>query len=233
MQLYRKRRANMSNHSHFNPTRRRFLATGVAGASLLAMPPLIRAQKRSIKVGVYGGFFKDTFDEHIFPAFTEDTGIEVESISEPTGEAWLVQLRNAARAGKAPADVSMIAQVPRLKGERAKLWTPLDKDKLGNRKYLYDHFVHTYDNGDISGIGAVSWYITLVTNTDVYPEAPHSWKAFWDPTNENSVGLLALPSNSFLLEVTAKTYFDGHDSLQSKEDILKVMDKLKIGRAHV
>src|SRR5699024_4327383 len=66
----------------------------------------------------------------------------------------------------------------------------------------------------------------LVTNTDVYPEAPHSWKAFWDPTNENSVGLLALPSNSFLLEVTAKTYFDGHDSLQSKEDILKVMDKL-------
>ena len=46
--------------------------------------------------------------------FTKETGIKVES--EPTGEAWLVQLEQAARAGVAPADVSMMAQVAMLRG---------------------------------------------------------------------------------------------------------------------
>ena len=44
-----------------------------------------------LKVGVYGGYFKDSFDKHILPDFTKDTGIKVESVAEPTGEAWLVQ----------------------------------------------------------------------------------------------------------------------------------------------
>ena len=55
-----------------------------------------------LKVGAYGGYFKDSFDKHIFPDFTKDTGIKVESVAEPTGEAWLVQLEQAARAGMAP-----------------------------------------------------------------------------------------------------------------------------------
>jgi putative spermidine/putrescine transport system substrate-binding protein len=42
----------------------------------------------------------------------------------------------------------------------------------------YDHknllpvFVHKYPDGKVDGIGAVSWYITLVSNTKVFPEAP-------------------------------------------------------------
>ena len=42
----------------------------------------------------------------VLEEFTKETGIEVESVAEPTGEAWLVQLEQAARAGQAPADVS-------------------------------------------------------------------------------------------------------------------------------
>ena len=64
----------------------------------------------ALKVGVYGGYFKDSFDKHIFSDFTEETGIKIESVAEPTGEAWLVQLEQAAKAGVAPADVSMMAQ---------------------------------------------------------------------------------------------------------------------------
>ncbi len=52
--------------------------------------------ENTLKVGVYGGYFKDSFDKHIFPDFTKDTGIKVESVAEPTGEAWLVQLEQAA-----------------------------------------------------------------------------------------------------------------------------------------
>ncbi len=85
-----------------NVTRRGVLGAGLATASVLAMPSILRAQDKSLKVGVYGGYFKKSFDEHIFPDFTKATGIAVESVAEPTGEAWLVQLEQAAKAGQAP-----------------------------------------------------------------------------------------------------------------------------------
>ncbi len=207
-------------------SRRAVLGAGLAGASLLAMPAILRAQDRSLKVGVYGGYFKDSFDKNIFPEFTKATGIAVESVAEPTGEAWLVQLEQAARAGQAPADVSMMSQVALLKGQSTDLWAPLDMAKIDNASGLIDTFINKYPDGRIAGIGAVSWYITLVTNTDVYPEAPTSWAALWDPANADKLGLLALVSNSFLLEVTAKTHFGGTDVLATEEGILKVFEKL-------
>jgi putative spermidine/putrescine transport system substrate-binding protein len=207
-------------------SRRTVLGAGVAGAAMLAMPSVLRAQEKSLKIGVYGGYFKNSFDKNIFPEFTKATGIAVESVAEPTGEAWLVQLEQAARAGQAPADVSMMSQVAMLKGQATELWTPLDQGKLPNASNLLDRFVNKYPDGRIAGIGAVAWYITLVTNTDVYKEAPTSWAAFWDKANEDKLGLLALVSNSFLLEVTAKTFFGGTDALSTEEGLLKAFDKL-------
>ncbi|MDW9541328.1 extracellular solute-binding protein [Sinorhizobium meliloti] len=206
--------------------RRTLLGAGLAGASMLAMPAVLRAQDRSLKVGVYGGYFKDSFDKNIFPEFTKATGIAIESVAEPTGEAWLVQLEQAARAGQAPADVSMMSQVAMLKGQATDLWTPIDMAKIKNGSNLLDRFVNKYPDGRIAGIGAVSWYITLVTNTDVYKEAPTSWQAFWDPANADKLGLLALVSNSFLLEVTAKTFMGGTNALDTEEGILKTFEKL-------
>src|SRR4051794_15925314 len=109
-------------------SRRTVLAGAAAGAALLGMgmPSIVRAQSKSLKVGVYGGYFQESFNKHIFPEFTKATGIAVESISEPTGEAWLVQLSQAARAKQAPADVSMMSQVALLKGQEIELWSPLD-----------------------------------------------------------------------------------------------------------
>ncbi|RCW79162.1 ABC transporter substrate-binding protein [Phyllobacterium bourgognense] len=207
-------------------SRRAVLGAGVMGAAILAMPNILRAQDKSLKVGVYGGYFKDSFDKNIFPEFTKATGIAIESVAEPTGEAWLVQLEQAAKAGAAPADVSMMSQVAMLKGQTTKLWTPLDLAKIPNSKNLIDRFVNKYPDGSVAGIGAVSWYITLVTNTDVYKEAPTSWAVFWDKANADKLGLLALVSNSFLLEVTAKTFFGGTNALDTEEGLLKAFDKL-------
>ena len=137
-------------------SRRTVLGAGAATAAMLAAPRLVRAQDRSLRVGVYGGYFKDSFDRHVFPAFTEATGIAVESIAEPTGEAWLVQLEQAARAGQAPADVSMIAQVPMLRGQATELWAPLDESRLTNLDGLLPQFVNRYPNGSLAGIGAVA-----------------------------------------------------------------------------
>ena len=209
-------------------SRRRLLAgAGVlVGTSIIGFPAIRTRAAATLKIGTYGGYFKDSFDQHIYPAFTEATGIEVESIAEPTGEAWLVQLQTAARANVAPADVSMMAQVARIKGQNAELWAPLDEAELANAGNLEPHFVQRYQDGRISAIGAVSWYITLVTNTEVYPEAPTSWKALWDPANADRLGLLALVSNSFLLEITAGTWFGGDGILDTEDGILEVLDKL-------
>lgn len=216
----------MSNILQKGVSRRVVLATGAMAAGTLAMPSILRAQDKSLKVGVYGGYFKDSFDKNIFPEFTKATGITVESVAEPTGEAWLVQLEQAAKAGAAPADVSMMSQVAMLKGQTTKLWTPLDMAKIPNSKNLLDRFINKYPDGGVAGIGAVSWYITLVTNTDVYKEAPTTWAAFWDKANADKLGLLALVSNSFLLEITAKTYFGGTNALDTEEGLLKAFDKL-------
>jgi putative spermidine/putrescine transport system substrate-binding protein len=207
-------------------SRRSVMAGGLAGAGLLAMPSVLRAQDRSLKVGVYGGYFKDSFDTHVFPEFTKATGIAVESVAEPTGEAWLVQLEQAARAGQAPADVSMMSQVAMLKGQSIDLWAPLDLSRLPSSGNLIDHFINKYPDGKVAGIGAVAWYITLVTNTDTYPEAPTSWADLWNPANKDKLGLLALVSNSFLLEVTAKTFLGGTAALDTEEGQLKAFDKL-------
>lgn len=214
-------------------SRRSVLAAGLAGAGVLAMPAILRAQDRSVKVGVYGGYFKDSFDKHIFPGFTEATGIAVESVAEPTGEAWLVQLEQAARAGQAPADLSMMSQVAMLKGQATELWTPIDTDRLENVDNLLEQFINSYPDGRVAGIGAVAWYITLVTNTDAYPEAPDSWAALWDESNRDRIGLLALVSNSFLLEVTAKTFFGGTNALDSEEGQLAAFEKLAEVRPNV
>ncbi|MBX3567825.1 MAG: extracellular solute-binding protein [Rhizobiaceae bacterium] len=206
--------------------RRAVLGAGLATAGLLAMPTVLRAQDKSLKIGVYGGYFKKSFDENIFPEFTKATGIAVESIAEPTGEAWLVQLEQAARAGQAPADVSMMSQTSTLKGQSTELWTPIDEKRIKHYGDLLGHFINKYPDGRVAGIGAVAWYITLVTNTEAYPTAPESWAAFWDPANADKLGLLALVSNSFLLEVTAKTFFGGTNALDSEEGQIKAFEKL-------
>src|SRR5690554_1721403 len=206
------------------PRTARRLLSALALALVLACSTALAQQ--SLKIGVYGGYFKDSFDEHIFPLFTEETGIEVESIAEPTGEAWYVQLESAARAGQAPADVSMIAQVPFQRGAATGLWAPLDESAMPNLQYARQQLLNRNADGELIGVGAVSWYITLVTNTDVIPEEPTSWADMWGDY-PNQLGLLALPANSFLLEITATTFFGGTDILSTEDGVLEVIGKLE------
>jgi putative spermidine/putrescine transport system substrate-binding protein len=64
--------------------RRTLLLTGAAGLTTLAAPAILRAQGAPLKVGTYGGYFEESFKTHIYPDFTAETGIEIESIAEPT-----------------------------------------------------------------------------------------------------------------------------------------------------
>lgn len=178
-----------------------------------------------IKVATYGGFFEENFAAK-YGAFTEETGVEVESVPEPTSETWVIQLQQGVAAGSVPADVSMLSQVGMLRALKGDLLAAYPAEALANRDKLADGFIKTTDAGDIIGAGAVSWYITLVSNTDRVAESPTSWKAFWDSEWRDELVLLRNPGNSFLLETTALCYFDGYDILETEDGILEVLNKL-------
>jgi putative spermidine/putrescine transport system substrate-binding protein len=180
-----------------------------------------------IKVSTYGGFFEENFKK-MYPAFTDETGVEVESLPEPTSEVWVVQLQNSVEAGTPPpADVSMLSGVGVQRAIKGGVLATYDLADIPNNKYLAEGYVRNDDEGAVAGVGAVSWYITLVSNTDRVPESPDSWTAFWDPQWENELALLKNAANSYLIEIAAETYFDGYDILETQDGVVEVLTKLQ------
>jgi putative spermidine/putrescine transport system substrate-binding protein len=180
-----------------------------------------------IKVGTYGGFFEENFRE-MYPAFTEEFDVEVESVSQPTSETWVVQLQQAISAGGTPpADVSMLSGVGLQRAINGDILTRYRTSDIPTSENLAEGYVRTDDEGNVTGVGGLSWYITIVSNTDRVKESPDTWTAFWDTTWENELALLRNAANSFLLEITAASFFDGYDVLETQEGVLEVMRKLQ------
>lgn len=212
--------------------RRQFIRGAAAFAGFTAAvacspqaPSVQTGGKRSLKVGTFGGFFEEAFVKNIYPEFTKATGIEIESVPTPAADAWYTQLETAARANQAPTDLSMMAQIPMLRGQASDLWTPFDLERMPNAKYLKDNFIHRYPDGRVDGIGAASWYITFVTNKTKHPTAPTSWSSLWDEQYRNQLGMNALPTGGFLLDITAATFFGGSKILETQDGILQVLNK--------
>jgi putative spermidine/putrescine transport system substrate-binding protein len=223
-------------------TRRDFLRYGGATAGYLALVACGRTPQptaretavdtsniagHTIKVSTYGGFFEENFRK-MYPGFTDASGVEVESIAEPTSEAWVIQLQQTVQAGTAPpSDVSMLSGVGIQRAINGEIFAPIDLTAIPNKKYLADGFVRESEDGRVAGIGAVSWYITLVSNTERVPESPTTWTTFWDPRWENELALLKNSANAYLIEITAASFFDGYDIIQTQEGILEVLRKLQ------
>ncbi len=212
-----------------SPTRRDLLktTTGIAGAaaatSLLGAPAI--AQSRSLRVGSYGGYFEDSFKAHVYPAFTEATGIEIESVTQPNSADWLVTMQQAATSGTAPTDLSLFARDTMIKASRlGDLLVPLDLTKVSTASNLDEYFLFADDSGTI-GVGAMSWFTSMVINPNEV-ETPASWADFWDSERfESSLGLSKL-FNSHLLDITAATFFEGETTLDSDEGIIACIDKV-------
>jgi putative spermidine/putrescine transport system substrate-binding protein len=181
----------------------------------------------TIKVGTYGGFFEENFRK-IYPKFTKEFDVEVESVSQPTSEVWVVNLQQAINAGGAPpADVSMLSGVGLQRAVNGEILATYRTSDIPTSENLAEGYIKTDDAGNVTGVGGLSWYITLVSNTERVPESPDTWSAFWDPEWENELALLRNAANSFLLEITAATFFDGYDVLETQDGILEVMGKLQ------
>ncbi|MGF1553116.1 MAG: extracellular solute-binding protein [Paracoccaceae bacterium] len=207
-----------------HPSRRSLLGQGAAIAGLAALPASIGApaiaQSRSIKIGAYGGYFENSFKEHVYPAFTEATGIAVESVTQPNSADWLLTMQQAARAGSVPADISLYGRDTLIKATRiGGLLQPVEvKADALEERFLYA------PEGRLLGVGAMSWFVSMVVNTDVV-EAPESWTAFWNSdTYEASLGI-SREFNSNFLDVVAATYFDGRETMMSRDGLVAVIEK--------
>ncbi len=215
--------SNASGH-----TRRRFLkATGGATAvGALAGCTDLLGEEGTLTVAVYGGIFQEVMDESLFEPFTEDRGIDAESEEQPTAEEALAQYGSAVDAGEAPVDVAIMSTVGVLRGLNDDLWHVWDdEDAFENLQYISDGLIEERDGG-IASVGALSWYINLVQNTDVYEEPIDSWEALWDEEYEDSLGLLGLASNSFLLDITAEVRFGGQEILEDRDGVEEVFEEL-------
>ena len=197
----------------------------IALAAGLAFGAQSVAYAEEITVSAWGGFFEETLKEVIYPGFTAETGITVRSIAQPADQAWLTQLTNAARAKTAPADLSLVADEVLIRGQAIGLWATLDGANIPNTQTLIDGFTKTSDDGNLYAVGALSWYTTLVTNTDAAPDAPTTWADLWSRDWDGKLGLTS-NANSGLMEATALTFFGGYDIMETREGLEQVIAKI-------
>ena len=198
-------------------------AAGLAAATSTFATPLI-AQSRSLKIGSYGGYFENSFKEHVYPLFTEATGIAVESVTQPNSTDWLVTMTQATAAGTVPADLSLYARDSLIKASRiGGLLAPLDMSAIPNASNLDGYFVFDHTDG-VLGVGAMSWFSAMVINpNEVSP--PASWADFWDSaTYEASLGL-SKNYNSQFLDIVAATFFEGEATFATEDGIIALIEK--------
>lgn len=206
---------------------RRQLLVGAAAttAVALASPYIARAQSgKVLKVSAFGGYFEDSLVEHVYPKFTEETGIAVQPVSQSGGNTWWTALRSGLEAGEPPADISMPGGNGSLRFQE--LFEPLDEAAFKNLGNVDPRFIARDPEGRPRTVAVMAWYTTFVTNTERFPNAPASWADLWSDEYAGSIGLNAVIETSYLLDITAVTFFGGQDILKTREGILKVMEKL-------
>ncbi len=212
--------------------RRTFLRTTAATGSAAAIGGLAGCtgfldDDDTLTVAVYGGVFQEVMDDVLFEPFNEEVDFEAESQEQPTAEEALSQYDSAVGAGEAPVDIAIMSTVGVLRGLNSDLWHIWDdEDAFENLQYISDDLVEEREGG-IASIGALSWYINLVQNTDVFEEPIDSWEALWDDEYEDQLGLLGLASNSFLLDITAEVQFGGQEILEDRDGVEEVFEELE------
>lgn len=211
--------------------RRTFLkggaATAFAGHSSFVNWQQQPSQGDPLKVGVYGGVFKDVLDNALINPFQEATDIPTTSQPQSVGDA-MIKLKRSVDAGKAPIDVLVVAPDARIRGQRLGTWLNYAPDSLSNLDNALDRLVSRTEDGQLIGVGAFGWFLNLTTNINVLDEPLDDWRVFWDETYEGQLSANRLPGDGFLLNIAAQTFdqFDGQETLKTKDGIKRVMQKV-------
>lgn len=205
--------------------RRTFLGTTAAMGAMLSAPAYLRRAyaEEPLKVGSYGGYFESSLKEFIYPLFTKESGIEVQSIGTQSGPSWLASISASQAAGDPPVDVTMAGggEVVRF----AATFEPFDAANIPHLKNLPERFINLDAQGRPYAAAVLSWFATFVQNTDYFPDPIASWSEMWDGKFAKSLGCTEDITISYLLDITATVFFGGQQILGTREGILQVMAK--------
>ena len=206
--------------------RREFLKGALLSGVIPTSLANISSPKEPLKVSAFGGFFQKAFESSICKQFTEETNIPITTMSQGQGDDWLFPLIRAVRGGLAPMDVTILDEVGLIKlmgmGDIVK---SLNLDKMTNAGELTGRYLFQYD-GRTFGVGVMEWYQNIVTNPEVLVSPPTSWRQlFEDDLYKGKIGLIGLYDGG-MIEVVAKTYFDGNETLNTRAGIRAVIEKV-------
>ncbi|OUV98104.1 MAG: hypothetical protein CBD02_02000 [Candidatus Pelagibacter sp. TMED142] len=218
---------NIAQISAHKMKRRQFLAAAMAVPTLSS--PVLQAAKTisaPLRVSAFGGFFQDEFESKICRKFTQETGIPVTTLSQGQGDDWLFPLVRSIRGGLDPMDLTFLDQIGLTKVAKiGGIVQPLRLQEMPAVRKLRDRYLFT-SAGNTLGVGVMEWYQNIVINPDVVTQPPTSWKdLFEDDRFRKKIGLVGLYDGG-MIEVVAKTYFDGDEILSSPEGIREVVQKI-------
>jgi putative spermidine/putrescine transport system substrate-binding protein len=205
-------------------SRRTLLGASAAATGVLAAPNVLRRAwaAEPIRVSSYGGYFEDMLKDYAYPAFTEATGIEIESVSQAGGFEWFVQLKSSIAAGTPAVDVTMGGYGSMLRAPE--VMVPIDTSKVPNLDNVPEYFIIRNADDAPLNVPVLAWYATMVTNTEVW-EAPTSWGDAWDPKFNGELGWSKDVSSSYLLDIVAHTFFGGNEIMATDDGLMQCMQK--------
>jgi len=230
-------RDRSESSGHKSNSRRKFLKSGTAALGI-GLAGCIGGggdgsdgptESSPLKVEFFGGVFQEVLNEHLVEPFQEDTGIAIES-SAGTSAGEPLQLKQAVDAGEAPIDMVAASPVNRIRGERLGIWHTYEEEDVPNSDLALDSLISTDESGAVSGIGAYGWFSVPVTQTDLVDEPITSWKEIW---NDEYTWALGDSPDGSMLDITAKMFFDGKETLETEDGIVQVMEKISEASGNV
>jgi putative spermidine/putrescine transport system substrate-binding protein len=212
--------------SKFNVERRQILSrAGATAAISLASPFVLRRAWADVPLFVssYGGSFEQALALDIYPQFTQDTGIKVQSISQSGGNSWFDSLRLSQQSGVAQVDVTMCGW------QGAEGWddvfAPIDTTKILNLSTVPSYLIHKNSHDETTAIAVMAWFSTFITNTNAFPDPPTTWSDAWDPKFAKSMGWNGSIDSSYLIDIVASTFFNGRAQMETDEGLNACMKK--------
>jgi putative spermidine/putrescine transport system substrate-binding protein/spermidine/putrescine transport system substrate-binding protein len=158
-------------------TRRRLLASSAAAAGAVAMPAVLRAQGKELRILTWEGYAEPEW----LDKFKSDTGATVNVVYSGSADEMFAKMQ-----GSQGADFDLVSFDTSLfpRYIDAKLIQPFDTSKLPNLKNLAPEFANVQAvmrGEDRYGLPFAWGSLPLVYDTAAFATPPESWEVMWDP----------------------------------------------------
>jgi putative spermidine/putrescine transport system substrate-binding protein len=205
---------------------RRTVIGGLAAATALGAPSVLRAQTRELVMVGYG----NEQDQPLIRAGEElgrrHPGVTLRVIGGLSTEA-LAQIKAA--QGNSPYDLAVMGSPAILNALAEQVLEPLDLGRIPNAATIDPRFV---PHGMGAGCPIVFEGIGIAYNTEAVKTPPATWADLWNPAYSGRIGMGRPQSNLGLgvLAATAEAFGQPQSNLQFALDKWKELDPL-VGRS--